>query len=45
MAAANGHIKILEELVKAINMKEKSNELLIKMINHKNADGSTPLRI
>ena len=40
MASANGHIKILEELMNLL--KDKENK--VEIISHRNADGNTPLR-
>jgi len=39
MAAANGHIEIIKELLKV-----KTDDKLVLNINAKNSDGSTPLR-
>lgn len=39
MAAANGHIEVLEELLKV-----KKDDKIVANINARNADGSTPLR-
>lgn len=43
MICANGHKILLEEMLKIVN--DKFSQEKEKIINHKNCDGNTPLRI
>lgn len=43
MCCANGHLKILTLILENIQTKDPS--LLESLVNHKNCDGDTPLRI